>query len=57
MLWTYALDIEQSCVTSSSCQAIYWISFEGTYVKFSGRWFTSFGPMELTQEGDCVRGF
>jgi hypothetical protein len=26
-------------------------------LNFSGRWFTSFGPMELAQEGDRVRGF
>ena len=26
-------------------------------LNFSGRWFTSFGPMELTQDGDRVRGF
>ena len=24
---------------------------------FSGRWFTTFGPMELTQDGDRVSGF
>jgi hypothetical protein len=24
---------------------------------FSGRWFTTFGPMELTQDGNRVRGF
>jgi hypothetical protein len=24
---------------------------------FSGRWFTTFGPMELTQDGNQVRGF
>jgi len=26
-------------------------------LNFSGRWFTTFGPMELTQEGNLVRGF
>ena len=25
--------------------------------KFSGRWFTTFGPMELTQDGNRVQGF